>query len=379
VTTYDAIVVGAGPAGASAAHVLSEGGARVLLLEKAALPRYKPCGGGLTARARAASPLAAAFTPETIAGTVHIAGANRAVDCALPAAIGMTMRPAFDAYLVDRAVASGATLRDETSLTALETDGRRVRLQAGADIVSAAYIVGADGANGVTARLAGFPMGREPATAIEAEVAVPDAARARYEDAALLDFAVAPRGYAWIFGKGDHLSVGVYTVDPGMGRALRPALARFLAGRPDLRAGAVLLQRGHRAPLAGGREIRRRGAVVLAGDAAALADPLTGEGISYALASGRRAGTAVLSALAGDDGALAAYDRYLARDLCGDLRYARIVAAVAYRLSHVAVRLTVEHAGLRDVAAAAVSGTLDYRSLITRLASRAPQLLRYAV
>lgn len=376
---YDAVVVGGGPAGASAAHALAQGAARVLLLEKASIPRYKPCGGGITARARAASPLLAGFAPETEASSIHLSSDDSPISCTLPTPVSMTMRSDFDAYLVRRAVAAGATLRDGVALSGLEAEGASLRLRVGRDCVLARYVVGADGANGITGRLAGFSPCRAYATAIEVEVGVPDAACARYRDTALFDFQSVPGGYAWIFGKDGQLSTGVGTFSARGATDLRPSLARFLATHPDLRGGEVRLQRGHRIPLAGGRTSRRHGRVLLAGDAAALADPLTGEGIGYALASGRRAGATILDALHGASEALAGYERYLQNDLCGDLRYARLAAALVYRYPGLLLRLTREHPGLRTAATGAICGTLTYRSLVVRLALGVPKLARHLV
>jgi flavin-dependent dehydrogenase len=288
----------------------------------------------------------------------------------------MVLRDQFDAHLVRAAVEQGAELRDGMALSGLEREDGRVRLHAGAERITAQYVVGADGANGVTARLAGFPAMTPPAVAIEVELAVPAAIQDRYAQAMLLDLRCIPGSYGWIFGKGEHLSAGL-GVFHGTGRHdLRAALAHFLTTQPDLRAGQVLLQRGHRIPLAGGRRTRRRGPVLLAGDAASLADPLTAEGISYALDSGRAAGTRVLAALAGDDSGLAGYDRYLARDLCGDLRYAWLVAALSYRYPEALIHLAERSPGLLAANTAAVSGTDDYRSLVLLMARKAPKLLR---
>jgi flavin-dependent dehydrogenase len=116
--------------------------------------------------------------------------------------------------------------------------------------------------------------------------------------------------------------------------------------------------------------------VLLAGDAAALADPLTAEGISYALASGWQAGNTVLAALASGHQALTAYDRYVRRDLCGDLRYARLAAALCYRYPHAMVSFAASRSSLRDTHTAAVAGVGSYRSLVLQMARQAPALLR---
>ncbi len=383
---YDTVIVGAGPAGASAARVLAEGGARVLLVEKAKLPRYKPCGGGLTARARAAVPGAALFAPEARADRAVLAYGTQRVECALPEPVTMVMRDRFDHFLAGQAADAGAEVRDETRLRNMERVGVGLRLLVGKETIMTRYVVGADGANGVTARLADFAPPRHIAAALEVELAVSERARARYERSALFDFAAVHSGYGWIFGKGGHLSVGVgYFLwgQSGKKRDLRAALARFLAAHPDLRDGKTLLQQGHRVPLAGARKTARRGPVLLAGDAAALADPITGEGISYALASGSRAGMAILAALRGDsDGderALDDYDRYLRRELWRDLPHARVVGTLAYTYPQQLLGLVARYPHARDSLAGAVGGASSYRDLTAAILRRAPRLLRHAV
>jgi geranylgeranyl reductase family protein len=373
---YDAIVIGAGPAGSSAAHTLASGGARVLLLEKARIPRYKACGGGITERARKTSPLVAGFPVETSATAVIVSFGSWNLHCTLPAPIGMAMRDRFDAYLAEEAVRAGAELRDNRGVTGMELHDSSIGVDCGGETVAGSYVVGADGANGVTAKHAGFAPWKTPGAAVEVEIEVPERARTPFENALLLDLKAIDGGYGWIFGKADHLSVGLGVFRADRPRDLRAALSRFLASHPDLRGGKTLLQRGHLIPLAGGRSTRRKGRVLLAGDAAALADPLTAEGISYAIASGRRAGESILAALGGNGSPIDGYDRYIRHDLCGDLRYARIVAALSYRFPDVVARLAAEDTALRDADTGAVAGTVEYRSLVLTMVRKMPRLVR---
>lgn len=375
---YDAVVVGAGPAGAMAAHELARGRARVLIVEKARLPRYKPCGGGLTPRARAISPLVAEYRPLALADTIVVPYRDRELTCRVPSPLAMVMRDQFDAYLTKQAVAAGAELRDSTALSQVTIERSEVRLVAGGTSIRARYLIGADGALGSTSRLAGLSTAVGIGVpAIEVELEVSDGAGERYAGSTLIDVQSVPGGYGWVFGKGAQLSVGVAAFLPSQRRVLRGSLDRFLAGHSGLRGARTLLQRGHIIPLGGRRRQCYRERVLLAGDAAGLADPLTGEGISYALASGRRAARAVLDALGSDVTAMARYQRFVDQTLGSNIRYAGWIAALAYRYPAPLLEALAAREDLRSLAARAISGATPYEALAKMVIIRAPRLIPY--
>src|SRR5207248_9426825 len=153
VERFDAIVVGAGPAGSTAAIRLSRAGARVLLVDKARFPRDKPCGGGLTTRAVNELPVDPAPVVEHVvdrmafrfrSGATFERGSGRPL-------ILMTQRRRLDHFLAEQAAAAGADFRDGVHVDRIDANGA-VRIRVDAQPVEASVVIGADGANGTTAR-----------------------------------------------------------------------------------------------------------------------------------------------------------------------------------------------------------------------------------
>jgi geranylgeranyl reductase family protein len=314
VERFDAIVVGAGPAGSTAAFRLSRAGARVLLLDRARFPRDKPCGGGLTYRAVRQLPVPVDAVVEDVVERVELGFRygkrfERSSDGPL---VLMTQRRRLDAHLAEQAAAAGAEFRDGVRATALELedDGAIVRFDSAA--ASAPVVIGADGANGLTARALGLLETRRHGVALEGNVAY-GKDEGRFRGRALLDLGTVPGGYAWAFPKGDHVNVGVGGWE-GEGPRLREHLARACAGYglPQERLRAL---RGYRLPMRGPgeRPVRRRALAV--GDAAGLIDPFSGDGIYEALVSARLAAEAALDVLAGRARDLERYADRLAGEL----------------------------------------------------------------
>lgn len=303
----DVLVVGAGPAGSSAAIHLARGGARVLLADKARFPRDKPCGGGLTGRALKRIPVDPSPVVERDVDRFELRlryGARFARSHDEPL-IRMTQRRRLDAFLADHAAAAGAELRDGARVELAEVGGTCVA-RVGADTVRADVVIGADGANGVVARAAGLGDGIVRGVALEGNVPLA-ALPGDLERTAVIELAVLPGGYGWVFPKGDHANLGVGGWG-SEGPRLRDHLAR-LAGEHGLSLDALTDLRGHRLPMRRLGTPAGRGRVLLVGDAAGLVDPLSGDGMYEAFVSARLAADAILGG--GLDGYTAALSSVL--------------------------------------------------------------------
>jgi geranylgeranyl reductase family protein len=332
-TAHDVAVVGAGPAGASAARVLAEAGARVVLIEKHDLPRYKTCGGGVVGRALRGLPQAVrddveAAVVERVCQTAELdlghEGLRFRARRERPL-ISMVMRDRFDAALVAAAERAGAEVRPRCTVRAVSMDTHQTRLQTTDGPVAARFVVAADGATSETARLCGWSRPRLCAPALEAEVHVSDADFERLAGVARFDFGPVRAGYAWVFPKRTHLSIGVCSMRSGVN--LNTGLARYLAtlglDRPE-----HVEKHGYFVTLGARADGVARGRVLLSGDAAGLADPVTGEGISAAIESGTLAAHAIVGG--GEPARVGErYDRSL-RGLRREVKIGRALARLTY-------------------------------------------------
>ncbi len=329
---YDVAVAGAGPAGSAVARAVAGSGASVVLLDKARFPRPKACAGGIPPKAVSLLPVDLEAGIGTRIRVAHLS--YRVSDervCSSTTALGWTVdRAEFDALLAAKAVGAGAVFRDGCEVKGVRRVCDGWDIDAGGDVVHARFLVGADGVASRVARV--FGVGRSPlAATIEATVEVPESRRREDEGRVRFDFGYVAAGYAWTFAKSEHWSAGIYSVRPIPGRVLRQRLDAYISHDPWLEGGRVSKIRSWFVP----RAVSRRRSLdvdggLLVGDAAGLADPLTGEGIRPALESAGLAAAALVDALAGGGTRLNGYSESVDRVLRPGFRVARLCASIAF-------------------------------------------------
>lgn len=296
---YDAVVVGGGPAGSAAAYTLAVAGKKVCLIDKSEFPRDKLCGGGLTFRSKRAfeQVFKRRWKSELINSSKDVSFFSKGQFLAsykVDANIYFTTRFSFDHYLVGLAQEAGATLRLGDAVSQIDLARNIITLRSGEEFAYG-FLIGADGVNSVVAKTL-YGQSFDPKTiafALEAEV--PRARLPQHGDLVEFDFNAARWGYAWVFPKQNSITIGIgglHRLNPD----LRSRLDLYFR-RKGLDASEFKIK-GQYLPAGDYRAIPGRAYVLLCGDAAGAVDPISGEGIPFALQTGAAAAKAVAAALA---------------------------------------------------------------------------------
>ncbi|MDQ7066375.1 MAG: geranylgeranyl reductase family protein, partial [candidate division KSB1 bacterium] len=330
---YDAIVIGLGPGGATAARELARRGLRVLALEKQRMPRYKTCGGCLSGKIRPLldDDVDAVIEAEITRVIVTFRGQNEiVVESDTPIAY-MVMRDRFDHYLAQKAAAAGAVIHEGEPVKAILRHADHFEVVTSQGRYHSHFVVGADGVNGISRRALGYPPPKHLAVALEGEARIVPERFEQMHGTVRLDIGDIPYGYGWIFPKKDHWSLGVGTVQ-ALEEHPKQLYRTFITHQYVDEAIEHEDRRGFRIPLysASPSPIADDGSL-LVGDAASLVDPFLGEGIYYAIRSGGFAAEAIEAALRNGRRDLSQYQQTVEREMYPEFEAAARIARFAYQ------------------------------------------------
>ena len=331
---YDVITVGLGPGGSTAARLLANAGYHVLGLDKERFPRYKPCGGGLSARVLPHLPDSVRPCIETTIHRIRFTFRGTRVinhPSTQPVAY-MVRRPQFDQSLANEAATAGAEIRYGEEVRSVRENDDCVEVETGSGAhYRTRFLIGSDGAHSRIGRLIDPRPAVRPSWSLEAETPRP-AVGSTSTDEIWLDLGTVPGGYGWSFPKRDHLSIGVAGFGPTPANP-KSTLSAYVHAQQPVKPDTALTLHSHPIPAVSDpwrRLASHRLAVI--GDAAHLVDPFFGEGIYYAIRSGEIAAEAITAALRDHTKGLISYHKWATQLFEPEFRLATKLASVAYRL-----------------------------------------------
>lgn len=330
---FDVAIIGSGPAGASAAYELSKQGISTVIIEKEILPRYKTCGGGFVYRGRKEMPFDISSVVEKEFFSVDVYFNKKKLKFSAEREepiISMVMRDTFDHLMVQNATENGIKILQNHKLLNI-TFGEVLTLHTSEGDLQAKFVIAADGALSPTAKITGWTETRTMAPALEYEIEVPEEDFERLSSSVRLDMDAIPKGYGWCFPKKNHLSVGVGCFTQKEQKLnLKAYYQEYLK---TLGITTILKESAHGfvIPISPRTDGFAQKNVFLVGDAAGFADPVTAEGISNSIFSGRLAAQSITESKLDVKTAEKLYLEKLEEKILPEIRTGIILANLFYK------------------------------------------------
>ena len=342
--SFDAIVIGAGPAGSTAAYLLAKSGFHVLVLDKKKFPRDKLCGGLLTRKTIRLLEKIFQTSTDCLTSNQIIShqsfryGVNiRDKVCIrgkLEYPFHFVDRQVYDFFWLNKARKAGAEFRFGDKLISLDPVNNRVMTCNGRRY-SASYILGADGAPSRLRRLltAGGMIEKEKKSGMAAalELVVSQGKEPALPAYPVIYFGHIRWGYAWCFPRKDLRVLGICGLSEKSGKFLKRGIIHFLKTN-RVSVDNICTAKSHALPYGNYLTQPGSGNILLLGDACGLADPLLGEGIYYAHKSGQLAAMAALESYSNPQNALRIYRQHLHANIIPELQFARIGRQIIFSL-----------------------------------------------
>jgi len=363
-TIYDSIIVGGGPAGASAAYAMARSGLKVLLLEKAVMPRYKCCAGGIPRKVEQILDFDfSSCCDSPIRGIVFSWISDRRNSIKEDNILGWVVkREIFDRLLLDQARSAGAEVVERCGFLDLEEKKSYVRVRTTGSDYRGSTLIGADGAVSSVARRLRLKLHSQPGFALETRLKVPDSVLDEKRETLFFDMGAIPGGYAWIFPLHDQLNVGVASRRSGF-RGLKQSLLDYIEREGLERYNIDSAIRGARLAFRLLPFRLVKGRCCLTGDAAGLIDRMSGEGIYPAILSGQLAARAVENFLAGR-ARLGSYQTMIRKHLGMNIFLANLASRATGLFPRLIFDRVCANPARTRKAMALVQGELDYMDLI---------------
>lgn len=382
---YDVVAVGAGPGGATAARFCAQAGLKTLLIEKEKMPRYKACGGCLSPKT---VDLLGFDLGPVLENTIYEAKFTYRmqdpffIESKEPIAF-MVMRDQFDQLLVRKALEKGVEILEGLKVVGVEEKrhGVEVALSKG-EKIDCEYLIGADGAESVVARtLSLLPSeGDGRGMGVESEIPFRSTIDFPKEELRLirLDFGGIPNGYGWVFPKREGLSIGIGGMfRNGVKMNPRRHFVTFLKRLNYINEEEVKKVVGHPLPsfYDEGQRVSK-GRVLLVGDAAHLMDPLTGEGIYYALRSGMLAAEAIVQSREKGVSPSDLYQAAVRDHIFENLKWALRFSSFVFRFTNLAYRTLRRYPELGNHYVRVLEGRETYQGFVKSVKERIRDFLK---
>ncbi len=379
---YDVVIVGAGPAGAIASKTCAEKGLSTLLLEKAVIPRFKLCGGGVSTSAL--SHLGFGIEKELVEREcygVRVHFKDRQIELKKSSRLAILVsRDNFDSYIVSKAVDAGVVLQEGEKATSIKPEPSKVVVETTKGKYNAKVVIGADGVNSIVSKhVRDSYKPNELGLCIAADIPATNEEVDEYiENAIDIHYGLTKSGYGWVFPKAKHFSVGVAGILPSM-KSPRKIFTHFLE---KLGFRTDVVTHAHLIPSGGYEREVCSDRLILVGDAAGFVDPFYGEGIKYAFISAKLAAERVVESYENDNytkSALDTYKRSCYNSFGKNFEYALRLTRLMNKHPNIFFRLLSSNKSVLDEWLAIVAGKMDYKAYIRWLVPRVPYFMLKAL